>query len=90
MSFTLALIRDGSCETLYKTSRLLKIASGCKRCALLDMLTLEPSRYPGWFHKLHAEPGEDKITFANDVANWIIARAGGQKTGTLLDVQSKL
>ena len=24
---------------------------------------------------VHAEPGEDKITFANDVADWILARA---------------
>jgi acylglycerol lipase len=32
--------------------------------------------YDGWFHKLHAEPGEDKITFANDVADWILARSG--------------
>ncbi|KAI9823912.1 MAG: hypothetical protein M1832_002230 [Thelocarpon impressellum] len=31
--------------------------------------------YEGWFHKLHAEPGEDKVTFANDVADWILARA---------------
>ena len=26
--------------------------------------------------KVHAEPGEDKITFANDVADWILARTG--------------
>lgn len=25
---------------------------------------------------VHAEPGEDKITFANDVAKWILDRAG--------------
>ena len=25
---------------------------------------------------VHAEPGQDKITFANDVADWILARAG--------------
>lgn len=24
---------------------------------------------------VHAEPGEDKITFANDVASWILARS---------------
>lgn len=28
------------------------------------------------FCSVHAEPEEDKITFANDVANWILARAG--------------
>lgn len=26
--------------------------------------------------QVHAEPGDDKITFANDVADWIIARSG--------------
>ena len=40
----------------------------------LDMLTPNAFRYLGWFHKLHAEPGDDRITFANDVANWIIKR----------------
>ncbi|KAI9775266.1 MAG: hypothetical protein M1839_001318 [Geoglossum umbratile] len=30
--------------------------------------------YEGFRHKLHEEPGEDKITFANDVADWILAR----------------
>ena len=25
---------------------------------------------------VHAEPGEDKITFAHDVAKWILDRAG--------------
>ena len=32
--------------------------------------------YEGWYHKLHAEPGEDKFTFANDVAKWILDRSG--------------
>lgn len=33
-------------------------------------------------HIVHAEPGQDKITFANDVADWILARtdqAAGSK-----------
>ncbi|EON63307.1 hypothetical protein W97_02534 [Coniosporium apollinis CBS 100218] len=30
--------------------------------------------YQGWYHKLHAEPGEDKTIFADDVADWILAR----------------
>lgn len=25
---------------------------------------------------VHAEPGQDKITYANDVADWILARNG--------------
>ena len=34
--------------------------------------------YDGCYHVLHAEPGEDKVTFANDVGNWILARVGSQ------------
>ena len=34
--------------------------------------------YEGQYHKLHAEPGEDKIAFANDVATWILARSGDE------------
>lgn len=36
---------------------------------------------------VHAEPGEDKITFANDVADWILARSNA--TGAQ-DTKSKL
>ena len=32
--------------------------------------------YDGWYHKLHSEPGEDRVTFANDVAKWILDRCG--------------
>ena len=32
--------------------------------------------YEGWYHKLHSEPGEDKVTFASDVANWVLDRYG--------------
>ncbi|KAF2461404.1 Alpha/Beta hydrolase protein [Lineolata rhizophorae] len=30
--------------------------------------------YEGWYHVLHAEPGNDKVMFANDVADWVLAR----------------
>ncbi|KAK5123336.1 hypothetical protein LTR85_002767 [Meristemomyces frigidus] len=30
--------------------------------------------YEGWYHVLHKEPGEDKVRFAQDVANWVLAR----------------
>lgn len=50
----------------------------------------EFKEYPGWFHKLHAEPGEDKITFATDVANWVLARIDTQKTQAVSEPQSKL
>jgi acylglycerol lipase len=33
-------------------------------------------KYEGWYHKLHSEPGEDKVTFARDVARWILDRSG--------------
>ncbi|KAI9681467.1 MAG: hypothetical protein M1817_002751 [Caeruleum heppii] len=36
--------------------------------------------YEGWYHKLHDEPGEDKYLFANDVADWILARTGPAPT----------
>ena len=32
--------------------------------------------YEGWYHKLHSEPGEDQVTFANDVVKWILDRCG--------------
>ena len=35
--------------------------------------------YEGWYHKLHAEPGEDKIKFANDIADWILTRSGDEQ-----------
>ncbi|KAL8944196.1 MAG: hypothetical protein Q9216_000620 [Gyalolechia sp. 2 TL-2023] len=31
--------------------------------------------YDGLYHKLHAEPGEDKLTFARDIADWVLARS---------------
>lgn len=48
--------------------------------------------YDGWYHKLHAEPGEDKAIFANEVADWILKRAGryeGQ-TRDVIQGRSKL
>jgi len=32
--------------------------------------------YEGWYHKLHAEPGEDKEKFAGDVTKWMLDRSG--------------
>ena len=39
---------------------------------------------------VHAEPGNDKITFANDVADWILARAGPNMISETLTSKSKL
>ena len=39
---------------------------------------------------VHAEPGDDKITFANDVADWILARAGSVKISGASESKSKL
>lgn len=33
--------------------------------------------YEGWFHQLHAEPGKEE--FYEDVARWILERAGGSE-----------
>jgi acylglycerol lipase len=43
--------------------------------------------YEGWYHKLHLEPGEDKVRFCNDVAKWVLDRAGtgtGSETSTVV------
>ncbi|KAF8476969.1 Alpha/Beta hydrolase protein [Kalaharituber pfeilii] len=32
--------------------------------------------YDGWYHKLHAELGNDRIKFANDIGDWILQKAG--------------
>ncbi|KAG6995454.1 glucose-6-phosphate 1-dehydrogenase [Physcia stellaris] len=48
--------------------------------------------YDGWYHKLHAEPGDDKKTFANEVADWILARTTQitNQTAKIEGTQSKL
>jgi len=33
--------------------------------------------YEGWYHRLHAEPGEDKKVFARDVVGWVLDRVEG-------------
>lgn len=32
--------------------------------------------YEGWFHNLDVEPGEDKLSYANDVSKWMLDRSG--------------
>lgn len=32
--------------------------------------------YEGWYHKLHSEPGQDKVRFAEEVGQWILDRSG--------------
>ncbi|KAL8973162.1 MAG: hypothetical protein Q9183_000125 [Haloplaca sp. 2 TL-2023] len=48
--------------------------------------------YEGHYHKLHDEPGQDRVSFANDVADWILARSSVNNTeaGTPNEVTSKL
>lgn len=46
---------------------------------LFDSLHIEDKEfraYEGWYHKLHSEPGQDQVTFSNDVAKWIFDRCG--------------
>ncbi|THZ02272.1 alpha/beta-hydrolase [Aureobasidium pullulans] len=40
--------------------------------------------YDGWYHNMHAEPGDDKLMFANHVSEWILSRLGPE------DQKSKL
>lgn len=54
----------------------------------VDMLQVDDKAfkvYDGWYHKLHAEPGEDRVVFANDVVDWIKARCS---TPTAADKQA--
>ncbi|KAL8939335.1 MAG: hypothetical protein Q9211_002789 [Gyalolechia sp. 1 TL-2023] len=48
--------------------------------------------YDGYYHKLHAEPGEDKLTFARDIADWVLARslATDNAVDMLNEAKSKL
>ncbi|KAF2427352.1 alpha/beta-hydrolase [Tothia fuscella] len=57
---------DGVCE--YKAT-----AELFKRLERVEDKELK--LYNGWFHKLHAEPGTDREMYANDVAEWILARS---------------
>lgn len=38
---------------------------------------------------VHSEPGEDKRTFANDVADWVLARASMAREQTSGDPPAK-
>ncbi|KAL8671998.1 MAG: hypothetical protein Q9168_003534 [Polycauliona sp. 1 TL-2023] len=46
--------------------------------------------YDGYYHRLHAEPGEDKVTFTRDVADWILARSGETASMDGNETRSKL
>ncbi|CAK1355982.1 unnamed protein product [Cercospora beticola] len=54
---------------------------------LKDVEDKELRVYEGWYHKLHAEPGEDKKTYAKDVSQWILERSGPVET---LGVKARL
>jgi acylglycerol lipase len=36
----------------------------------------EMRAYEGLYHQLHAEAGEDKLKYAEDVIKWILDRSG--------------
>ncbi|KAK3068372.1 hypothetical protein LTR53_014123 [Teratosphaeriaceae sp. CCFEE 6253] len=46
--------------------------------------------YEGWYHKLHDEPGNDKHTFADDVAKWILDRCDPASEERATEAKSKL
>jgi len=52
------------------------------RCSGLSDKELKS--YDGWYHNMHAEPGDDKLDFANHVSGWILQRSGSE------DSKSKL
>ncbi|KAL9014941.1 MAG: hypothetical protein Q9173_000446 [Seirophora scorigena] len=58
----------------------------------LDRLAIKDKTfrvYNGHYHKLHAEPGDDKLKFAEDVAGWVLARSGGLKPTTEVSSEGK-
>ncbi|MCJ1230070.1 hypothetical protein MMC12_006741 [Toensbergia leucococca] len=55
----------------------------------LDIKDKEFKKYEGWYHALHAEPGEDRDTFAKDVARWILARVDPPNTLPAVDSETK-
>lgn len=42
--------------------------------ARVDAEDRELRVYEGWYHQLHAEVGEDKVKYAEDVAAWVLER----------------
>ena len=41
------------------------------------------------FFLVHAEPGDDKITFANEIADWILARVGERTDQSLNSMENR-
>jgi len=35
--------------------------------------------FEGWYHQLHADKADNRSLFAGDVADWILARCGGEE-----------
>lgn len=47
-----------------------------KMFSRVDAEDRELRAYEGWYHQLHAEAGEDKVKYAQDVVKWILDRSG--------------
>ena len=41
------------------------------------------------FFLVHAEPGDDKITFANEIADWILAKVGEKTNQSLNSIENR-
>ncbi len=72
-----------------------RITSCASSQAIFEKLDVEDKTlklYEGAFHKLHAEPDGVAEEFADDVANWILARTnnGRQEDGGADEMRSKL
>ncbi|KAI5203565.1 alpha/beta-hydrolase [Aureobasidium subglaciale] len=49
-----------------------------------DLSDKELKSYDGWYHNMHAEPGEDKLMFAKHVSEWIMQRSGPEESKSKL------
>ena len=57
----------------------------------LQIADKEAKLYEGHFHKLHDEPGQDRVQFANDVSSWILARCNSEdRAAATTEARSKL
>ncbi|KAG9627414.1 alpha/beta-hydrolase, partial [Aureobasidium melanogenum] len=53
-----------------------------ERCT--ELSDKELKSYDGWYHNMHAEPGDDKLMFANHVSDWILQRSGPEESKSKL------
>ncbi|KAL9105117.1 MAG: hypothetical protein Q9163_000035 [Psora crenata] len=85
------VVKEGSFFVAHGTNDLVTSYDASKRW--FERLRVEDKEfksYEGWYHVLHSEPGQDKITYANDLADWILARTGSKGGDDNPEGKSKL